>query len=40
MATSVYLLQKEKGNGKLLFVCCKQKPKTEVCFSWSANEKQ
>ncbi len=26
------------GNGKLPFVFCKQK--TEVCFPWSANDKQ
>jgi hypothetical protein len=42
MATSVRLLQTKNGNGKLLLICCKQKHKTEteVCFPWSANDKQ
>ncbi len=31
MATSVGLLQTENENGKLPFVCCKWKRKTEVC---------
>ncbi len=37
-ATCVCLLQTE--NGRLLFVCCKWKQKTEVCFPLSANDKQ
>jgi hypothetical protein len=24
----------KSGNGKLPFVCCNQKQKTEVCFLW------
>jgi hypothetical protein len=36
--TYVYFLQLENGNGKLQFVCCKQK--IEDCFPWSANDKQ
>jgi hypothetical protein len=34
----VCLLQTEYGNGKLPFVCCKRKQKTEVCFPWSADD--
>ncbi len=29
----------ENGNGKLPFVCCKRKRKTDVCFLWPANDK-
>jgi hypothetical protein len=36
--TSACLLQTEIGNGKLMFVCCKQKQKTEVCYPWTAND--
>ncbi len=32
MEISVCLLQMENGNGKLSFVCCKQKQKSKVCF--------
>jgi hypothetical protein len=28
IATSIYLLQKDKGKGKLPFVCCRRKRKT------------
>ncbi len=38
--TSVCFLQMENGNGKLLFVCCKQKWKMDICFPWSANGRQ
>ncbi len=31
-ATFVYLLQREKRNGKLLFICCKWKRKWKVVF--------
>jgi hypothetical protein len=34
------LLQTENGSGKLPFVCCKRKRKTEVCLPWSANNKR
>jgi hypothetical protein len=32
-------LQTENGNGKLSFVCCKRKWKTDDCFPFSANDK-
>jgi hypothetical protein len=35
--TSVCLLQTENGNGKLPFLCCKRKQKTEVVVPWSTN---
>ncbi len=36
----IYIYVESGTNEKrqLLFVCCKQK--TEVCFPWSANDKQ
>jgi hypothetical protein len=37
--TSVCFLQTANGHGKLQFVGCKWKLKTEVCFPWSANGK-
>ncbi len=40
METSVCLLQPGNGNGKLPFICCKQKRKMEVCFPWSAQDKR
>jgi hypothetical protein len=33
-------LQMENRSGKLRFVFCKRKQKTEDCFSWSANDKR
>jgi hypothetical protein len=36
---SICLLQTENENGKLLFVCCKRKRKTEVCFRWPSYDK-
>ncbi len=38
-ATTVCFLQTENGNGKLPFVCCKRKQKTNICLPWSANDK-
>ncbi len=38
MAFPVCWLQTEKKEMKNLFVCCKQKQKTEVCFPWPANK--
>jgi hypothetical protein len=38
MTTSLCLLQTGMGNGKLPFVFCKWKRKTEVCFPLSAND--
>ncbi len=38
MTTSLRLLQTGMGNGKLPFVFCKWKRKTEVCFPLSAND--
>ncbi len=34
------LLQTENENGKLPFVCCKRKRKTEVCFVWPSYDKR
>jgi hypothetical protein len=38
-ATSLYFLQMKNENGKLPFIWCKGKRKTEVFFPWSANDK-
>jgi hypothetical protein len=39
----IYILKMElteNGTGKLPFVCCKQKWKTQICFPWSAKAKR
>ncbi len=38
--TSVCSLRTENGNGKLPFLCCKRKQKTEVYFPWLGNDRQ
>jgi hypothetical protein len=39
MATSIYLLQAEKGNGKLPFFVATEMENGN-CFPWSAKDKQ